>query len=527
MKSFNPKKANSYSTDELFEYAMAGSVSLEGLEGIGLNEERLVDLKNRIVRFNAIKEEDDWNSVKDLGPYEIYLFKEKYSHSGHFYYEATNRLQYFEELDKVIRRLEYCTKELRNRYLSDNLKSIEYELTELLSYAISYNRTEENEIECILTKLRLLVKTLDELNLLFTSEDRSSNSFFDICRSGYRFFDICRHDNGYLYRCRPDNRDIYLCCPDDRYFDIRCSHLEDEEPLSYTPKRLFDFSILDFFKKKKQLCNSAIFAPYSVAKGDDILVQVYIYKDDETEKVVIDASITDNDAEKRSYTPLNFPIKDGDKISVTLDMHGLIVEGHSTKSIIWRNKFTKCSFFVHIPLNYEKNKVLGDVYLHVNELEIGQMSFFSVIGETTRKSYAAEVEAKIYEKVFISYSHKDDRTVNAIAEAYKALGTIKYFYDRHSLEPGDMFEEKIYEFIDQSDIFILCWSKNAEQSEWVTKERVRAFRAARNDPPQLRMYPINISPYAPPPPDLLGVVHFNDYDKLINPESELENNNDK
>jgi hypothetical protein len=41
--------------------------------------------------------------------------------------------------------------------------------------------------------------------------------------------------------------------------------------------------------------------------------------------------------------------------------------------------------------------------------------------------------------ISLSYSHKDDATVKSIAEAYKALGTVDYFYDRHTLSPGDFF----------------------------------------------------------------------------------------
>ena len=117
--------------------------------------------------------------------------------------------------------------------------------------------------------------------------------------------------------------------------------------------------------------------------------------------------------------------------------------------------------------------------------------------------------------ISLSYSHKDDATVKSIAEAYKALGTVDYFYDRHTLSPGNFFEKEIYEYIDQCNLFVLCWSKNAEESEWVKKERFRAFNRATHEPPMLKLYPINIPPYVSPPADLAGILHFNDYDELI------------
>ena len=77
------------------------------------------------------------------------------------------------------------------------------------------------------------------------------------------------------------------------------------------------------------------------------------------------------------------------------------------------------------------------------------------------------------------------------------------------------FEKSIFGYIDNCDLFILCWSKNAEKSEWVEKEKNRAIEAAIKEPPSLRLYPINISPYAAPPQDMLNRFHFDDYDKLL------------
>jgi len=263
------------------------------------------------------------------------------------------------------------------------------------------------------------------------------------------------------------------------------------------------------------LCNAAIFAPAKVERGDIMFVQVFLYKDDEKEQVVIDAQTTDVNAVQRSYTPLNIPIKQGDKITITLNLYGLNPTGEATKNLIWQNRMSKCCFFVEIPTNYINRKVMGDVYLSVNDLALGQMSFFSDISNNSDLNRPSEVITKPYKKVFISYSHKDDNIVKAIADAYKAIGVIDYFYDRHSLSPGEVYEQKIFNFIDNCDLFVLCWSKNAEVSEWVKKERVRASTAALCIPPKLRLYPINISPYAAPPSDMIESFHFEDYDKLL------------
>lgn len=266
---------------------------------------------------------------------------------------------------------------------------------------------------------------------------------------------------------------------------------------------------------KQTYCNSALFAPAEISKGNDMLVQVYIYMDEETDSIAKDARRTDAEAVQRGYTPLNFPVQKGDMLTVRLDMHGLEIEGDSVQNVVWQGRYTKCCFWVPIPEDYGKMKVAGDVYISRNGLELGRMSFFSTIANRSNFYKPCTVDVRAYKKVFISYSHKDNDTVKVIAEAYKALGTVDFFYDRHTLAPGEFFEKKIYEYIDNCDLFILCWSKNSEKSEWVTKERERAFHGAIVVPARLRLYPININPKTAPPDDLKNFLHFEDYDTLM------------
>jgi len=221
--------------------------------------------------------------------------------------------------------------------------------------------------------------------------------------------------------------------------------------------------------------------------------------------------MSDEEAVRRSYCPLYFKIKKGDRITVNLNMHDLSIDGEDTQSIVWQNRYTKCGFFVPVPSRYNGSKVIGDVYISVNGLEFGKMSFFSKVSSYSDTKDASQVEVLQYKKIFISYSHKDKKIAKAIAEAYRALNSIDYFYDRHSLSPGDRFEKKVFDYIDNCDLFILCWSKNAEGSEWVKKERTRAISAALEEPPRIRLYPISILPHAAPPQDMIESFHFEDY----------------
>lgn len=114
----------------------------------------------------------------------------------------------------------------------------------------------------------------------------------------------------------------------------------------------------------------------------------------------------------------------------------------------------------------------------------------------------AEIKAKTFERIFISYAHQDSEQASKFAAAYKAQG-VDYFFDRDKLGGGDIYEEKIFDFIDHADLFLLCWSKNAERSEYVTKELTRALTHAypqqSREDATLKIYPVSIEPRAPYP----------------------------
>ena len=124
----------------------------------------------------------------------------------------------------------------------------------------------------------------------------------------------------------------------------------------------------------------------------------------------------------------------------------------------------------------------------------------------------ANVIAKPVKKLFISYSHNDLKSAEKIAKIHEALG-IEVFFDKHRLKSGYIYSEEIFNFIRTADTFVLCWSENAAQSEYVQKERKAALELAypncrpREDA-QISIKPYNIQPYAIPPKDMIEHYHF-------------------
>lgn len=257
--------------------------------------------------------------------------------------------------------------------------------------------------------------------------------------------------------------------------------------------------------------NSSIFAPSETKKGDYMMVQVFLYKDDEERTVACKAAEVDPDARRQNYTPLSVKLKDGDRVKAKLTMSGKGIEvDEPFQEMIWQGHYTDCQFGVYVPEEYKPTSMMGTVMLTVNDIPCGRMMFKTKIVSQPQKLYA-KIESKAFQKIFISYSHKDEATVKYFAKAFQAQG-VDYFFDRHYLKAGDVYPLKIKEYINSADLFILCWSKNAAESEYVQLERQQALALAfpQKDMEQatLSIHPISIEPHADYPSDMKEVYNF-------------------
>lgn len=255
---------------------------------------------------------------------------------------------------------------------------------------------------------------------------------------------------------------------------------------------------------------SCLFAPSNISPGENLRIHVYVYKSKEHDLVTSDAKNTDQDAVERSYTPLNFKLKENDEITMRLKLIGKGCEEIS-KSFVWQGSYIKRTFIVNIPSNYDEKQIIGEVTLWVNGVELGEMTFFTNISGTRNNQGTAPVLSKMYKKIFLSYSHYDTNIVQHYAQAMKEYG-IDYFYDRHALKAGDVFEEEIFNFIDSADKFILFWSDHAANSEYVRKEYLYAYKLAypqkKKEESQIVFRTLIIEPYAAPPEELSSIYHF-------------------
>lgn len=298
----------------------------------------------------------------------------------------------------------------------------------------------------------------------------------------------------------------------DSFPDKKCVTFEPISINSGFGKRVRD-TITKLFKhrRKGQTVFTSVFAPTEISRKSHLLVQVYLHLLKETNEVKLLAGEADPKAERRGYRSLACSLKKGDHVDIMLNIFGEDLLYTEKKRIIWRGSFTECSFDYLLPTDLNVNDLCCMLLMFVNGAIIGEMRFITTIVESPKRSFS-EIITKNYQKIFISYAHLDKAKVELMARAYRAQG-VDYFFDRHYLKAGDVFPQKIQDYIDSADLFILCWSKNAAQSNYVQLERKRAMERAYPkvkpfEKAPLYIYPISIEPRAELPEDMRDIYIF-------------------
>lgn len=285
---------------------------------------------------------------------------------------------------------------------------------------------------------------------------------------------------------------------------------------SYEPKQKeksgFGKQLLERLHIIRQQVYSSVFAPSEIGFESHMLVQVYLHKYEETEKIKELALESQYGAERRDYIPLQCKLRLGDTVNVVLSIYGRRLVMTEKKSMVWQGSFSKCSFDYFVPFNCPVNDELScKVLLMVNGIPVGEMNFITRLSFNPRKLNSNIVSHK-YKKVFISYAHKDESKVKSFHEGLK-LFKIEHFFDRAYLEAGDIYPQVIKDYIDTADLFVLFWSENASKSDYVQKERKQALERAfpqvsPAEAAKLTIYPMSIEPRADLPEDMKENYHF-------------------
>lgn len=259
-------------------------------------------------------------------------------------------------------------------------------------------------------------------------------------------------------------------------------------------------------KEKSELINASAYAPAEIKPYKNFIVRIFLHKPEESNSIDMSVKDVDKSAVKKANKPLDIPVKENDRISVQLSLTDGTIIDEPLQNVVWRGRYIECDFICKLT-DDDLSSIWGKAVIGVNSVPCGHLKFeLDVVRNEPRKVYA-KAEVKRFSKIFISYAHADYHQVRGIAEGCKMNGS-DYFFDRHTLKAGDIFKDKILQYIDNADLFVLCWSKNAAESEWVQIERKYALELIEKGNHQLAIYPLSMPPEAPLPEDMSDKYNF-------------------
>jgi hypothetical protein len=277
--------------------------------------------------------------------------------------------------------------------------------------------------------------------------------------------------------------------------------------------------LLGWFVQPVELAESSgdtvectVFAPPSAAPGESILIQAFAHLPEQANDARAIAMELDADARRRTFQSLEAPVPHGGRLHFELRMPGLEVDD-PVASLIWRRRAEAVQFGVRVPRAAADGAVIGTLEVSLDSAPVGHVKFKLAVDR-----HAAEApsepqgeRARRYRAAFISYASSDREKVLARVQMLSIVG-IRYFQDLLSLEPGDRWEKKLELGIDECDLFLLFWSSESKQSEWVRREtRYALDRRGKNElsPPEIRPVLLEGPPIVEPWEELAH-LHFND-----------------
>ena len=275
-----------------------------------------------------------------------------------------------------------------------------------------------------------------------------------------------------------------------------------------------------------EVVDCSVFAAPSAPAGRSMFVQVFLHAPEQLDRAEGIAAKIDHGSRLRSIATLQTEVARGQRLAITLDCLELAPDV-AHKEIVWRGHLQAVSFRITIPQGTRHGQEFFPIVrVSIEGVPVGFLEF--AIGcrdEPIGEADGSGKDARRYRYAFLSHASQDRNEVTKFARALSAA-KIGFFQDILSLEPGDEWEERLFQEIDRCDVFYLFWSKHAAASEMVQREAEHAHqRASRSRAKVPDITPIRLDasslPKHPPHSAWMEKIHFDDYfRKLIEAEGD-------
>jgi TIR domain len=254
-----------------------------------------------------------------------------------------------------------------------------------------------------------------------------------------------------------------------------------------------------------------VFAPDRVQREQTRLLQAVLYAPRARIKAEAAAKRFDPEATQHGYRSLVLDAPIGTTFAFDVEIEGFVFR-ERTDALLWTARQPQAATFrFDVPKDCKLGQHVGVVRISQDGAPVGRITFqIEVVLEARGSSQQpAGKEARHDHACFFSYSSLDRAEMLKRAQGIRATG-LETFIDVLTLRPGDVWNPKIFEAIDECDLFVLIWSTNARDSEWVKTESHYALsHYLEHGTPDFIPIPVEGPPIASVPQDLQA-YHFND-----------------
>jgi uncharacterized protein YjbJ (UPF0337 family) len=253
-----------------------------------------------------------------------------------------------------------------------------------------------------------------------------------------------------------------------------------------------------------------IFAPDRVEREQSGLLQVFLHTPEARRQAEAAAKQFDPKATERGHRSLVLDAPIGATFAFDVQIDGFVFP-ERRDTLLWTGQPQAATFRFDVPEDCKLGQHVGTLRISQDGAPVGRITFQIEVVLDARGSsqQPAGKDARHYHACFFSYSSLDRAEMLKRAQGIRATG-LETFIDVLTLRPGDMWNPKIFEAIDESDLFVVIWSTNARDSEWVKKESQYALRHyMEHGSPDFVPIPVEGPPIASVPQDLQA-YHFND-----------------
>jgi molecular chaperone DnaK (HSP70) len=261
-------------------------------------------------------------------------------------------------------------------------------------------------------------------------------------------------------------------------------------------------------------------APPCLMVGSMVELAIWAHLDRQRVQVLRRAAEQLGDGSFRTQTKGPVQVARGTVLTVRVKVDGIPVRPRE-QTIAWEGEIGNASFILQVPDDATPGPRRGLATVHIDGVKILRIDFVMQVvgapGAVLPRDQPEVAQARLLDvtetrlrQAFASYASPDRGAVLArIQGIQKGAPGLDIFLDVAHLRSGDRWQERLREEILRRDVLYLFWSEAARRSTWVEWEWRCALQERGID--FIDPVPLVSPKQVPPPPELAGTLHFNDW----------------